>query len=871
MIDTTDNSLSLPSRIIANRYKIIRELGSGGFGVTYLVKDLEKTPPCFYVAKQLKLKNYTVTRWQKAKERFIRESKILALLGQHEQIPTLVDYLEDNQELYLIQELIEGEDLEIEISNNIWTEEDVIKFLQEVLLILKYVHQKKVIHRDLKPSNLIRRKSDKKIFLIDFGAVKEITTILLEEHGEEKYTQVIGTPGYLAPEQQRGQPIFSSDIYSLGKIVLYAITGKQPYQMEDTGEELNNTLKLKNRNNQIISPGLIKIINRMIAQDISQRYYSVDEVINDLKPLGQIGKIINKKYQLTKYLGEGRYGYTYLARCLNETQDNSRENNPSLSVVKIFNLPKNSQIFLAENLEKMVAEIATLKTLGTNVHLPQIYDFFYDNKNIYLVEEFIDGFSLEEQLIKQPYFSEQSAFKLLIDVLPILNYLHEQGFIHGHISPSNIIRRRSDYKTVLTDGGQIKDILINYDNNYLTNSKNLAEVDSYLSPEQINNDLNFNSDIYSLGLTTIRALTGTHPSNFIKDPQTGEIIWQEQVQINQKLKNILTKMIYFDYKKRYKEGKEVLNDLKGKQNNSQNKTNYDLFLSLKFTYFYWLIFTILFVIMLITIPKMNQAYFFFQQGDLKQESGEYLSAIRYYEEGLKNVPFWANILVNKPKVLLQKASAYSSLKDYNSMLNVCEEILKDDQNSIFGLICKGTALEQLNRITESIETYEKAKKIAPSVFEIWHNLGNVYIKNNQKDLAVEHFLKAIEVGEGKNYVSWNDLAKLYYEQKQYDLAINAYKEAIAAKPDYVTPWIGLGNLYIHLKQFDKALDAYSQALSLQSTNLEALYGKALAYEGLGQYQQALNLYDKTFLLNPNFQSAFEGRQRMLRKIDGFHQ
>lgn len=866
MIDTIDNSLSTP-KIIANRYQIIRELGSGGFGVTYLVEDLQQSPPCFYVAKQLKLKNYTPTRWQKAKKRFIKESQILALLGEHEQIPTLVNYLEDNQELYLIQELIEGEDLETEISNNIWTEKDVLNFLQEVLSILQFVHQKKVIHRDLKPANLIRRKSDQKIFLIDFGAVKEISTMLLEEHGEEKYTQIIGTPGYIAPEQQKGQPIFSSDIYSLGKIALYALTGKQPYQIEDTVEELNKNLKLKTRNNQIISSGLIKIINRMIAHDISERYYSVEEVINDLKPLHLIGKIINRKYELIKYLGEGSYGNSYLAKNISDYKNFLENNNHSLCVVKIFHLPRNPQIFLAENREKMIAEIVTLKKISSNRHLPEIYDFFHDDKNIYLVEEFIDGFSLEEQLIQQPYLSEQSALKLLLDVLPILNYLHEQGLIHQHISPNNIIRRRSDYQTVLTDFGKIKTLLINYNQTYLSNTTNFVETNVYLAPEQINNNPTFSSDIYSLGLTTIRALTGTNPSNFIKDPQTGEIIWQEQIKINQQLKNILTKMIHFDYKERYQSVKEILNDLQSKKNQVQNQKFNPLSLLLKFRYFYWFILFFLFLVLAVTIPKINQAYFLFQQGDLKQESGEYLSAIRYYEEGLKNVPFWANILINKPKVLLQKASAYSSLKDYNSMLNVCQEILNDDQNSVFGLICKGTALEQLNRIPEAINTYETAKKIEPSVFEIWHNLGNVYIKNNQKDLAVEHFLKAIEVGEGKNYTSWNDLAKLYYERGQYDLAMSAYKKAIATKPDYVTPWIGLGNLYISLKQFDNALEAYNQALTYQPTNLEALYGKALAYEGLGDYQQALTFYDKTFLLNPNFQSAFDGRQRMLKKIN----
>ncbi len=866
MIDTPNNSPSSPN-IIANRYKIIRELGSGGFGVTYLVEDLGKSSQSLYVAKQLKLKNYTVARWTKAKERFIRESKILALLGEHEQIPTLVNYLQDNQELYLIQELIDGEDLETEICNNIWTEKEVIKFLQEVLLVLKFVHEKKVIHRDLKPSNLIRRKSDQKIFLIDFGAVKEISTILLEEYGEDKYTQIIGTPGYIAPEQQKGQPIFSSDIYSLGKIALYAITGKQPYQIEDTKEELNKTLQLKTRNNQIISAGLVKIISKMIAGNISERYYSVDEVINDLKPLDLIGQIFNYKYQLIQYLGKGSYGATYIAKFIDNDKKKSEVNIQSLVVVKILKLPKNPQIFLAEYRDIIIEEIITLKKIGTNAHIPEIFDFFHDDKNIYLVEEFIDGFSLEEQLIQQPYFSEQSALKLLLDVLPILNYLHEQGFIHKHISPNNIIRRRSDYKTVLTDAGKIKDILLTYNQMYLNNSTNFMKNDPYLSPEQINSEPNFSSDIYSLGLTTIRALTGSNPANLMKDPQTGEILWQTETKINQKLKDILSKMVYFDDKQRYQQAKDVLNELQQKKKNPQKSFIYNLLFISNYRYILVFILTLFLFVIGITISKINQSYFLFQQGDLKQESGEYLSAISYYEKGLNNVPPWGNILVNRQRVLLQKASAYSSLKDYKSMLNVCEEIILIYSDNVLGLICKGTALELLNENQAAIETYEKAKTIDSSVFEIWHNLGNVYIKNDQKDLAIEHFIKAIEVGEGKNHVSWNDLAKLYYERGKYDLAMNAYKEAIASKSDYTVAWIGVGNLYIFLKEFDNALEAYNQALSHQTTNIEALYGKALAYEGLQEYEKALDFYDKTFLLNPNFTLAFEGRKRVLKKMN----
>jgi serine/threonine protein kinase len=164
------------TKILTGRYQIIRILGEGGFGKTYLAKDnhLPGNPLC--VVKQLKIRTINPDVLPKARELFDREARILQKLGSHPQIPKLYAFFDENNEFYLVQDYIEGLTLEKEIEEKqVLSESEVIFLLQDVLSILKFVHQENVIHRDIKPANLIRRKGDNKFVLIDFGAVKQIT------------------------------------------------------------------------------------------------------------------------------------------------------------------------------------------------------------------------------------------------------------------------------------------------------------------------------------------------------------------------------------------------------------------------------------------------------------------------------------------------------------------------------------------------------------------------------------------------------------------------------------------------------------------------------------------------------------------------
>ncbi|MEL6496514.1 MAG: tetratricopeptide repeat protein [Cyanobacteria bacterium J06623_7] len=274
----------MSDELIGGRYRVIECLRTTGFCETYVAEDthLPGDPPPRCVVKKLQPQSSEDFVLETARRLFDNEAKVLYKLNDHRQIPRLLAHLEVEEEFYLVQEYIDGKDLshaEI-VPGKVWQEAKVKRLLIDVLKILAFVHQNNVIHRDIKPSNLMRRASDGKIFLIDFGAVKEITNMTLTEGQGNVLTVAIGTPGYMASEQQRGDPRLNSDIYALGMTAIQAITGSHPDQLprdRDTGE-------IKWRDH---APGcseeLARVLDKMVKNDFVQRYRNANEALEDLR------------------------------------------------------------------------------------------------------------------------------------------------------------------------------------------------------------------------------------------------------------------------------------------------------------------------------------------------------------------------------------------------------------------------------------------------------------------------------------------------------------------------------------------------------------------------------------------------------------
>jgi serine/threonine protein kinase/Flp pilus assembly protein TadD len=827
-------------------YKIRKRIGRGGFGVTYLAENMVDSTLC--VVKQLLPSINSPRVWNQAKKRFYLEAQTLAKLGNHPQIPTLIDHFEDHQGLYLVQEFVEGE--EIKTGNYKWTEKEIVYFLDDILGVLDFVHQQGVIHRDIKPSNLLRRKGDNRIFLIDFGAVKEIQTLLISGDSKDNapYTNVIGTPWYMSPEQTGGKPLFCSDIYSLGKTLIYLLTGEE-IETNITNNYINGWQKWVEKNHQVISEKLISIINKMIAENSAQRYCSVREIKKDITPLFLLGEIIGNHYQVIGHLGGSDRKNTYLAKNLTKQED-------SLCVIKKSYLSK-SAIEIETRLNK---ELTIFQQLEQKSSMSQLLTYFEEEDQLYIVEEYLRGNSLEQEVKIYKHLTELEVSNLLESMLKILAPIHGAGLIHLNLKPSNIIRKQ-DGQFCLTDFGFVKKITCFNDTETDFDYGEDLGKDGYISPEQIRGNPSFRSDIYSLGIIAIHALTGKEPTQLLSNPKTGELTWRKEVNVSDKLAYILDRMTNLDINKRYLSCQEVLNDLQKKAPNKpslnslfKNKLYPAIIVSLGF-----------FIIIIFGgyTRRLNQASFFFQQGDINLETQQYNLALKFYKQGLENLPPFANLLLNIERAWLQKAAAFSGLKNYQAMLESCQKAMELNPNSISARICQGIALQKLGRYDQAINIYEEAKQIDPNNFEVWHNLGLFYLEIDQESLGIEHLKKAMELGKEKSFVTWNDLGQFYYQKKQYDLAINAYEQGINLNPNYIPAWLGLGNTQNTLTQYQSALNSYQKVIDLDEQNAQAWYGKGLAYEGLKQYQNAFDCYDKAIMINPKYSLAMERRKRVM--------
>jgi serine/threonine-protein kinase len=269
---------------ICGRYKLIRELAKGGFGTTFLAEDILRPGNPYCVVKQLTPRFHDDDNLKLAKRLFEEEAKVLQKLGNFEYIPRLEAYFEENDQFYLVQEFIEGHNL-IEELNRAWTEAETIELLLELLKILVFIQQNNYIHRDITPKNIIRRSSDRRLTLIDFGAVKEkVSTQIIAADGSSSFTVCIGSPGYMPLEQADGKPKFASDLYAVGKIAIQALTGISPrLLLEDGDGELLWRDRLQPNTNY--TPQLLDFLDKMVRLRFQERYSSAAEALDALQKI----------------------------------------------------------------------------------------------------------------------------------------------------------------------------------------------------------------------------------------------------------------------------------------------------------------------------------------------------------------------------------------------------------------------------------------------------------------------------------------------------------------------------------------------------------------------------------------------------------
>jgi len=251
------------------QYQILRTLGQGGMGTTYLACDrTQKTATGAPILVVLKQMNADMAKIAKAQELFEREANTLKSLN-HPGIPKYYDFFLEDGKKYLAMELIHGQDLEKRVyATGPVTPQRAVDWMIQTCDVLKYIHSQNppLIHRDIKPANLMVRNADNSLVVLDFGAVKEI--------GTTPGTR-IGAEGYCAPEQERGQPLTQSDLYAIGPTLIFLLTGENPFKF----------YKLRGRYYRFevssvptITPKIRELIDRVTEPLPRDRYQTAQEL-----------------------------------------------------------------------------------------------------------------------------------------------------------------------------------------------------------------------------------------------------------------------------------------------------------------------------------------------------------------------------------------------------------------------------------------------------------------------------------------------------------------------------------------------------------------------------------------------------------------
>ena len=273
---------------LGDRYVIVKQIGQGGFGRTYLAEDTHRYhEKC--VLKEFSPLLEGDADLQKAEELFEREAGILYQL-KHDRIPQFKALLrtrvDNKKNLFLVQEYIKGDTYyDLLQDSGKFSESEVIELISDLLPVLEYIHGQNLIHRDISPDNLIYRRSDRKPVLIDFGCVKQAANAVSRSQGY--LITLIGKKGYAPEEQLRnGSAYPCSDLYSLAATAVVLLTGKSPEQLYDAHRG-----KWQWEREVTVSSSLAKVLNKMLAYNPSDRYQSASEIANVLN--SQQGTLVN--------------------------------------------------------------------------------------------------------------------------------------------------------------------------------------------------------------------------------------------------------------------------------------------------------------------------------------------------------------------------------------------------------------------------------------------------------------------------------------------------------------------------------------------------------------------------------------------------
>ena len=528
-----------------------------------------------------------------------------------------------------------------------------------------------------------------------------------------------------------------------------------------------------------------------------------------------IGQIVDKRYCIIKPISSNILGQTYLAG------DTHRPGSPQCLVRKIqlnnFQ-PENREIILSLFQQK----VEKIDSLSKHDQLPNLLAYFHEENNIYLVEDYILGLSIAEELAIGKPLLETEVVNILEEVLEILVFIHNQGEIHGQITPSNLIRRAYDQKFVLIRLGlerEIKTILelekqSSQSNN--SNSNNNSDSSLYISSEQSQGNLHPNIDIYALGMIALRALTGLSPQDLLQQQQhhknSGLVMpWHHLLVCSPVLADIINKMVNSQVRQGYHSASEILAELKKLRIFIRNKID----------------------------AKKDEII-------TQLEEIEFL--LPPFEPDTNSVE---QLLDNQNKQV--DINHQKSVQPNQQLLPIQKQQQKKVKFAFMGLLL-------IIIIAGLVTTYLWQKKLTK--VELLYSQAQDLAKKNDQKGAIAKYIQAININP-KNPDIYYKRGNFYYQQKKYQHAIADYTTAIKIKSNYKYAYYNRALSYYELGNYVEAITDLTQTLRLNPNDFEAYKKRGLIYYKIEDYKNSIQDYSHSIRLNPKDSDAYINRGRAI--------
>lgn len=580
--------------------------------------------------------------------------------------------------------------------------------------------------------------------------------------------------------------------------------------------------------------------------------------IQKFQPTQPVTPVIGGRYKIVAALGKGGFGRTFLAHDLH------LPGQPQC-VVKQLRPRRHDRKSLASARRLFDAEARALHSLGHHSQIPYLLAHFEEQEQFFLVQEFIEGDLLSQELVEGLPLSEAQVVEMLREILNTLVFVHEQQIVHRDIKPSNLIRRRRDQKIVLIDFGTVKQV-----SEAPAVQEDGAEVSiaigslGYMPNEQLAGRPCLGSDVFAVGMLAIQALSGIEPKHLQQDPKSSELMWQQQVNISPEFHRLITTMVRYDYRQRYASAKEALAALER------------------------------IVPSPMSVVPMSKgdgvSTVWFERGERNFDRAEYKAAVACYDAFLEAVP-------DDTMAWFKQGMALDALGDWAGAIAAYDRVIQHQPDDYLAWMKRGQALEAMEQLEAALSAYKEVTRLQPNTYWVWYDQGQLLEQLNRPDEAIVVYGKAIQIKpdfqaatdrrkqllRAQGHIDQLYLQQCYAEtvaacdalihQGQADAltwlmrgmaleslkkdaqAAQSYGKVLKLQPrDHVT-WFKLATVLERLKKPAKAAAAYAQVLKIQPSSHWALYQRGKMLEQLGHWGEAKYDYQRVLELKPGFTEA----------------